>query len=58
MRAYQDQLVEVQDVIQAQLMESFARALYEKVLYDHAETRARLERTVGTEIASHLGVSG
>lgn len=57
-RAYQDQLVEVQDVIQAQLMESFARALYEKVLYDHAETRARLERTVGTEIASHLGVSG
>lgn len=49
-RAYQDQLVEVQDVIQSQLMESFARAVYEKVRYDHAQARAHLEQVVGTEL--------
>ncbi len=49
-RAYQDQLVEVQDVIQSQLMESFTRAVYEKVRYEHAEARAHLEQIVGTEL--------
>ena len=49
-RAYRDQLVEVDDVIQSQLLESFTRAMYEKVRYDHVVTRARLEQLVGAEM--------
>lgn len=54
-RAYQEELVETKDVIEAQLVESFMKASNEKTLYDHAEARARLELVVGTEIASALG---
>ncbi len=42
-RAYQDELVETQDVIQAQLMESFMQAQFQKVLFDHIESRFRLD---------------
>ena len=49
-RAYQDDLVEVQDIVEAQLIESFMIAQYEKVRYDHVEARAHLELVVGTEI--------
>ena len=49
-RAYQDQLVEVQDVIQSQLTESLMRAVYEKIRYDHWQARAQLELVVGEEI--------
>ena len=49
-RAYQDQLVEVQDVIESQLMESLTKALYDKIRYDHWEARAHLELVVGEEI--------
>lgn len=54
-RAYQDDLMEVQDVITAQLMESFMTAKYEKTLYDHMEGRAHLGRVVGEEIERVLG---
>jgi outer membrane protein TolC len=49
-RAYQDELVETQDVIEAQILESFMEAQYQKVLYDHAEARAHLDFVVGEEV--------
>ena len=50
-RAYQDQLVEVEDVVQAQLMESFAVAQYEKVRYDQVEAVADLEKIIGAPLS-------
>jgi len=47
--------MEVQDVISAQLMESFMTAQYQMVRYDHVESRADLERVVGEEIGRVLG---
>ena len=49
-RAYQDELVETQDVIEAQLMESFMMAQYQKILYDHIEARAHLDFIIGEEV--------
>jgi len=49
-RAYQDDLMEVQDVVTAQLMESFMVAQYQMVRYDHLEARAHLELVVGEEM--------
>lgn len=54
-RAHQDQLVEIEDVIRAQITESFVLATYEKVRFDHADARARLELTIGREMAAQLG---
>jgi outer membrane protein len=53
-RAYQEELVETKDVIEAQLVESFVKANYEKILYDHIEAQARLDFVVGREIAAVL----
>lgn len=53
-RAYQEELVETKDVIEAQLVESFMKASNEQTLYDHIEARARLEFVVGKEIESAL----
>jgi len=49
-RAYQDELVETQEVIEAQIMESFMQAQFEKVLFDHIESRLRLDLIVGEEV--------
>ncbi|OGD18796.1 MAG: transporter [Candidatus Aminicenantes bacterium RBG_16_63_16] len=49
-RAYQDELVETQEVIEAQLMESFMQAQFQKVLFDHLESRFRLDLIVGEEV--------
>lgn len=49
-RAYQDELVETKDVIEAQLVESFMKAQYQKTLYDHIETQAHLDFVVGKEV--------
>lgn len=49
-RAYQDDLVEMQDVIEAQLMESFMRTQYQMVRYGHALARAQLEFVIGREV--------
>ena len=53
-RAYQEELVETKDVIEAQLVESFMKASNEKTLYDHIESQARLEFVVGKEIETAL----
>jgi outer membrane protein TolC len=57
-RAYQDELVETRDVIEAQLLESFINAQYLKALYDHVENLTRLEFIVGKAVKStiELGV--
>lgn len=49
-RAYQSDLMEVQDVVAAQLMEAFAVAQYQKVRYDHLGARAHLELVIGQEM--------
>ncbi len=49
-RAYQEELVETKDVIEAQLMESFMKAQHQKTLYDHLEQQAHLDLVVGREV--------
>ena len=49
-RAYQSQLVEVEDLVEAQVTESLMDALYLKVRYDHLVSRTELEITVGREL--------
>ena len=50
-RAYQEELVETKDVIEAQLVESLMKAQYRKALYDHLEARSSLDFVVGKQIA-------
>jgi hypothetical protein len=52
--AYQQELVETKDVIEAQLMESLLKANFQKTLFDLAEAQARLQLVVGSEVASIL----
>jgi outer membrane protein len=53
-RAYQEELVETKDVIEAQLVESFMKAQYQKALYDHIEAQAHLDLIVGREVSKLL----
>jgi outer membrane protein len=53
-RAYQEELVETKDVIEAQLIESFMKAQYQKALYDHIEAQAHLDLIVGREVSRLL----
>ncbi len=57
-RAYQNELVETKDVIEAQITESFLQAQFHKVVYDHAEVYAHLSYVVGTEISKMLHLNG
>lgn len=56
-RAYQEELVETKDVIEAQLIESLMKAQYRKALYDHLEARANLDYVVGKEVSALIGVN-
>ncbi len=49
-RAYQEELVETKDVIEAQMIESLMKAQYRKTLYDHLESRANLDFIVGKQV--------
>ncbi|MRR55232.1 MAG: TolC family protein [Deltaproteobacteria bacterium] len=51
-RAYQEELVETKDVIEAQLMESLMKAQHLKTLYDHLEAQANLDFVVGKEVTA------
>jgi outer membrane protein len=53
-RACQSELVETKDVIEAQIMESLWQTQFQKVLYDHVETRAKLNFLVGKELNKFL----
>jgi len=51
-RAYQEEMVETKDVIEAQLIESLMMAQYRKSLFDNIEARANLDFVVGREVSS------
>jgi len=53
-RAYQNELVETEDVIRAQLMEAFMAAQHYRVRYDHAAKQSELSLVVGSEIRERL----
>ena len=53
-RAYQNELVETEDVIKAQLVEALMQAQHFKMLYDHVVLRSRLDLVVGTEVTRLL----
>ncbi|MEZ4650909.1 MAG: hypothetical protein R3E97_19425 [Candidatus Eisenbacteria bacterium] len=50
-RAYQAELVETGDVIQAQLVEALMQVQHYKIRYDHMVQRSRLRSVVGTAVA-------
>jgi outer membrane protein TolC len=56
-RAYQEELVETKDVIEAQLIESLMKAQFRKALYDHLEARASLDFVVGRQITDVMGAT-
>lgn len=49
-RAYQNELVETEKVIRAQLMEALMSAQHYKARYDHIALQSQLELLVGTEL--------
>ena len=53
-RAYQNELVETEKVIRAQLMEALMSAQHYKVRYDHVALQSQLHLIVGTEILKRL----
>jgi outer membrane protein len=53
-RAYQEELVETKDVIEAQLIEFFINGQYLKALYDNTVNQADLEFIVGKRILSEV----
>lgn len=53
-RAYQNELAETKDVIEAQLMEALIHGQYVKALHDHAVSRAKLNFLIGYEVEKLL----
>ena len=53
-RAYQNELVETEKVIRAQLVEALMSAQHFKTRYDHIALQSQLNLLVGTEILSQL----
>ncbi|GAK60628.1 outer membrane efflux protein [Candidatus Vecturithrix granuli] len=53
-RAYQNDLVETREVLEAQLLEAFIKGQHLKALYDHAISRALLDWLIGREVAKRL----
>ena len=47
---YQAELLEIQDLIEAQITEAIIEAQYHTVCYDHYQTRIQIEKLIGTEI--------
>ena len=54
-RAYQNELVETEKVIRAQLVEALMTAQHLKTRYDHVARQSQLNLIVGTEIWKKLG---
>jgi outer membrane protein TolC len=53
-RAYQNELVETEKVIRAQLMEALMSAQHYKARYDHIALQSQINLLVGTEILKRL----
>ena len=47
---YQADLLEVQDLIEAQITEAIIKAQYHTVCYEHYQTHIQIEKLIGTEI--------
>jgi len=56
-RAYQEELVETKDVIEAQLVESLMKAQYRKALYDNLDARANMDFVVGKQITDIIAAT-
>jgi outer membrane protein TolC len=52
-RAYQQDMAEAKDLIEAQIIASITDAQYQKALYDHIEAEADLELIVGTVLSQY-----
>lgn len=48
--AYQADILEAQDLIEAQITEAIIEAQYHTVCYDHYQTHIQIEKLIGTEI--------
>jgi outer membrane protein TolC len=46
-RAFQQDMAEASDLVEAQIMEALVSAQYQKVLYDHVDAQAKLELIIG-----------
>ena len=55
-RAYQNELVETEKVIRAQLIEALMCAQHYKTRYDHIALQSQLSLVVGTEVVKQLDV--
>ena len=55
-RAYQNDLVDTEKVIRAQLMEALMSAQHYKTCYDHIALQSQLDLVVGTEVLKQLEV--
>ena len=53
-RAYQNELVETEKVIRAQLMEALMSAQHYKTRYDHLALQSQMTLLVGTEVLKKL----
>jgi len=56
-RAYENELVETEKVIRAQLMEALMQAQHYKARYDHLALQSQLNLLVGTEVMNRLQVA-
>jgi outer membrane protein TolC len=52
-RAYQSDLLEVKDLVEAQILDSFSQAQHQKARYDQLDVLARLELVLGSEANEH-----
>ena len=48
-RAYQNELVETQDVVMSQIIESMVTAKHLKTRYEHIELRSKLDLIIGSD---------
>jgi outer membrane protein TolC len=53
-RAYENELVETEKVIRAQLMEALMQAQHYKAVYDHLALQSQLNLLVGTEVLKQI----
>ncbi len=56
-RAYQAEMVETKDMLEAQMFESLMKAQYQKSLYNHLEARANLDFIVGQQLTESFAVT-
>ena len=56
-RAYQNELVETDKVIRAQLVEALMMAQHYKTVYDHVALQSQMNLVVGTEVMKQIGAT-